>query len=128
MDDRILLGLTATIFCLFPHGLGQNTNLEDSLSSMIDDLHKSYSAKYQLLDADFAKRDMPNTDRTLGEKMEAHFIQTDQNHEYKIPKMMQMFKLKILEQEERYKPVLSEQQTIKWHLRDMPKIKHDDRK
>ena len=59
MSDRVLFGLTVVVLAL-SFVIGQD--LEDSLSSVIGDLQKTYSAKYQLLDADIVKRQVDPDD------------------------------------------------------------------
>lgn len=84
MAHILSFGLTVVVLAL---SFVSGQDLEDSLSSVIGDLQKTYSAKYQLLDADIVKRQVdtgqndesPNADET-------HFGLNQQNFEDSLAK------------------------------------------
>ena len=86
MSDRVLFGLTVVVLAL-SFVIGQD--LEDSLSSVIGDLQKTYSAKYQLLDADIVKRQVdPDDNDESVYKDETHFELNQHDFEHRIAKFL----------------------------------------
>ena len=120
-----------TLFWFSSNGLGQlQKSLEDSLDSMITDLHNTYSAKYHLMDADFVRRETDFSD-DFGKKLENLIDQIEKKYENKlveqqrkvnalgkkyerkISNMVSENQLKLLEQERKFSSLMSRMRTSK---------------
>ena len=114
-----------TLFWFSSLGLGQlQKGLEDSLDSMITDLHNTYSAKYHLMDADFVRRETDFSD-DFGKKLEnlidqiekkyenklveqeRKFYTLEEKYETKFSNLVSEYKLKLLQQERKFSTLVS---------------------
>ena len=101
------IGIPFVLFWLSWIILGQHTELEDPLSSMITDLHKTYSAKYQLMDADFVRRETRDREN-FGKKMDMIIGQIEKKYESKLAEQERKFNALEEKYEKKFSNMVSE--------------------
>ena len=69
------------------NGYGQQKGQENSLDGIITDLHNTYSAKYQLMDHDFVRRETPLINEKLARTFEKIIEKLEEKYDAKLSGM-----------------------------------------
>ena len=115
------------------NGYGQQKGHENSLDGIITNLHNTYSAKYQLMDHDFVRRETPLINEKLARTFEKIIEKLEEKYHAKLSEMTST----QVENEQRYnllekkyelqrseqKALKAEVERLKLQSRDLPDSK-----